>query len=174
LIGATAAVAWVPQDRTFEVIAYRTKGRWGTKRAVDPASVKTMDAAVSSTFDNYDYRNRHNRISPSSPCPILFGIRGGNPNDLMNAVSMIRAEPMDSWILFESNQGTDDHLQRKPVNQVQPYESVIIEGQVEKNPWTIQGGHVLFTLTDDTGSAIHCISPLRCTSVSDTSISIPM
>jgi tRNA(Ile2)-agmatinylcytidine synthase len=152
LIGATAAIAWVPQDRTYEVIAYRKKERWGTKRDVDPASVQTMDAAVPSTFDNYDYQNKHNRITPNSPCPILFGIRGDHPGDLMTAASMIRGEPLDSWLVFESNQGTDDHLQRKLIRQVQPYESVIIEGHVEKNPWTIQGGHVLFSLRDDTGT----------------------
>jgi tRNA(Ile2)-agmatinylcytidine synthase len=152
LIGATAAIAWAPQDRTFEVIAYRRKERWGTRRSVDPASVKTMDAKVPSTFDNYDYRNKHNRIAPNSPCPILFGIRGDNAEDLMTAVDMIRSEPVDSWILFESNQGTDDHLMRTQVDQIQPYESVIIEGHVEENPKTIQGGHVLFTLTDGTGT----------------------
>jgi tRNA(Ile2)-agmatinylcytidine synthase len=152
LIGATAAVAWVPQDRTFEVIAYRKKERWGTKRSVDPASVKTMDSMVPSTFDNYDYQHKHNRITPNSPCPILFGIRGDDAEDLMTAVTMIQSEPVDSWILFESNQGTDDHLQRKMVHQIKPYESVIIEGQVNKNPWTIQGGHVLFTLADGTGT----------------------
>jgi len=151
LIGATAAIAWVPRDRTFEVIAYREKERWGTKRSVDSASVKTMDTMVPSTFDNYDYQNKHNRITPNSPCPILFGIRGDNVGDLMTAVSMIQSEPVDSWILFESNQGTDDHLQRTHVDQVQPYESVIIEGHVAENPKTIQGGHVFFTLTDTTG-----------------------
>ncbi len=152
LIGATAAIAWGPQDQTYEAIAYRAKERWGTKRRVDPASVMSMDAAVPSTFDNYDYRNKHNRITPNSPCPILFGIRGDDPEDLKTALTMIRSESVDSWLLFESNQGTDDHLQRKRTHQVQPYESVIIEGQVSKDPWTIQGGHVLFLLTDGTGT----------------------
>lgn len=150
LIGATAAVAWEPQDRTFEVIAYRRNERWGTKRRVDSASVKTMDAMLPSTFDNYDFQNHHNRITPNSPCPILFGIRGDSAEDLMVAVTIVRSEPIESWLLFESNQGTDDHLRRTQVDQVQPYESVIIEGHVLTNPWTIQGGHVLFTLTDDT------------------------
>lgn len=152
LIGATAAVAWEPQDRTFEVIAYRANERWGTKRRVDPASVKTMDAMFPTTFDNYDNMNHHNRITPNSPCPILFGIRGDSAEDLMSAVKMVYSEPIDSWLIFESNQGTDDHLQRKQVEPVQPYESVIIEGHVLENPRTIPGGHVLFTLTDDTGT----------------------
>jgi tRNA(Ile2)-agmatinylcytidine synthase len=152
LIGATAAIAWEPVDRTFEVIAYRMKDHWGTKRSVDSESVKKMDATFRTTFDNYDYRNHHNRIAPNSPCPILFGIRGDDAEELMSAVGVVRSEPVDSWLVFESNQGTDDHLQRKPINQIQPFESVITEGSVVENPRTIPGGHVLFTLQDSTGS----------------------
>jgi tRNA(Ile2)-agmatinylcytidine synthase len=59
---------------------------------------------------------------------------------------------MDSWLLFETNQGTDDHLQRSPIAHISPFESVIIEGSVVKNPYTIQGGHVLFILKDSTGT----------------------
>jgi tRNA(Ile2)-agmatinylcytidine synthase len=152
LIGATAAIAWEPKDWTFEVIAYRTNERWGTKRMVDPESVKKMDAAFLSTFDNYDYQNHHNRIVPNSPCPILFGIRGDDIKELLEGVKTVQSEPIDSWIVFESNQGTDDHIQQKQVNQIQPFESVIVEGKVIEKPWTIQGGHVLFNLSDETGT----------------------
>lgn len=152
LIGATAAIAWEPKDRTFEVIAYRSYERWGTRRTVDSSSVKNMDATFFSTFDNYDYRNRHNRIVPNSPCPILFGIRGENIKELMEGMNMVKSETVDSWLVFETNQGTDDHLQQKKINEIHPFESVIAEGKVAQNPWTIQGGHVLFTLTDETGT----------------------
>jgi tRNA(Ile2)-agmatinylcytidine synthase len=152
LIGATAAIAWEPTDLTFEVIAYRMKDHWGTKRSIDPESVKKIDAMFRTTFDNYDYRNHHNRITPNSPCPILFGIRGDTIEELISSVKAVRSEPVDSWLVFESNQGTDDHLQRKPINQIQPFESVITEGSVVENPRTIPGGHVLFTLQDSTGS----------------------
>lgn len=152
LIGATAATAWELGDRTFEVIAYRLAQRWGTKRMIDPESVKKLDAMSLSTFDNYDYRNHHNRIVPNSPCPILFGIRGDDIKELIEGIKIVKSEPIDSWLVFESNQGTDDHLQEKQINQIQPFESVIVTGEVTENPWTIQGGHVLFNLTDGTGT----------------------
>ncbi len=79
LIGATAAIAWVLGDSTYEVICYRERSRWGTPRSMDEASVMAMDQAFPSTFDNYDYRHRSPRIAPHSPCPILFGIRGRAP-----------------------------------------------------------------------------------------------
>jgi tRNA(Ile2)-agmatinylcytidine synthase len=152
LIGATAAITWEPLDRTFELIAYRQPSRWGTKRRIDDASVQKIDTTCPTTFDNYDYTNRHNRITPSSPCPILYGIRGTDVEELVIAASLVKSEPVDSWLLFETNQGTDDHLQRKHILQIQPFESVITEGFVVENPRTIRGGHVFFMLKDSTGS----------------------
>ena len=111
-----------------------------------------MDEACKTTFDNYDYTNNHNRIMPNSPCPILYGIRGENTEDLTSAMSIVKSEKIDSWLIFETNQGTDDHLQRKNIENIQPYESVIVEGTVIKNPYTIQGGHVIFTIIDHTGT----------------------
>jgi tRNA(Ile2)-agmatinylcytidine synthase len=152
LIGATAAVSWEPRDRTFELITYRPPERWGKKRQIDSKSVQLLDADCPGTFDNYDVKNHHNRIAPNSPCPILYGIRGNDAEELVIASTRIHSEPIDSWLLFETNQGTDDHLQRKQIAQIHPFESVIVEGSVIENPFTIQGGHVLFTLKDQTGT----------------------
>ena len=152
LIGATASIAWSPtHDRTYEIIAYRKKKRWGTERQIDTASVKKMDNVYKSTFDNFDYDNNHNRITPSSPCPVLYGIRGDEKKDLINAKSLINSEEIDSWLIFETNQGTDDHLQRKTIGDVRPYQSVITEATISKAPKTIKGGHVIFTIKDSTG-----------------------
>ena len=151
LIGATASIAWTPKfDSTYELITYRIKKRWGTKRQVDPKSVKKMDEKYKTTFDNFDYENKHNRLTPSSPCPVLYGIRGDNDNDLLDAKSMIKSEEIESWLIFETNQGTDDHIQRKNIGEILPYQSVITEGIISKAPRTIEGGHVIFTLNDST------------------------
>jgi tRNA(Ile2)-agmatinylcytidine synthase len=152
LIGATAAVCWEPGDRTFELISYRFRQRWGSKRDVDAFSVQQMDTRFPTTFDNYDLRNHHNRIVPNSPCPILYGIRGDDPEALIEASGQVTSEPVESWVLFETNQGTDDHLQRKSIVDIRPFESVVVEGTVVEHPFTIQGGHVLFILKDETGT----------------------
>jgi len=152
LIGATASVAWSPKhDKTYELIAYREENKWGTKRKVNDESVKNMDKISISTFDNYDYKNNHNRLVPNSPCPILYGIRGENEEELIRAHSLIKSETVDNLLIFETNQGTDEHLQKKNIADIQPYESVITEGQVIKNPHTIEGGHVIFSIKDSTG-----------------------
>jgi tRNA(Ile2)-agmatinylcytidine synthase len=151
LIGATASIAWSPRhDKTYELIAYREEKKWGTDRLVDDESVRKMDKICPFTFDNYDYENNHNRLVPNSPCPILYGIRGESKEELVHASSLITSETVNSWLIFETNQGTDDHLQKKTIADIQPYQSVISEGRVIQDPHTIEGGHVIFTIEDST------------------------
>jgi tRNA(Ile2)-agmatinylcytidine synthase len=153
LIGATASIAWIPKkDKTYELIAYRKKVKWGKERFVDDNSTKKTDKTIKTTFDNFDYENKHNRLVPNSPCPILYGIRGENQKDLVKAKSEIKSEEVDSWIIFETNQGTDDHLQKRIINEIQPYQSVITKGTVCIKPYTIKGGHVFFNIKDPSGS----------------------
>lgn len=152
LIGATAAIAWRPRDKTYEIMTYRNKKKWGKKRYVDAKSVIEMDMKFSHTFNNYDYDNQRVIIAPHSKCPVLFGIRGEKP-DLIDAMKSVRAEKIFRWVLFETNQGTDDHLVKKPISSIRPYDSVIISGKVASSPKTISGGHMIFRVADKTGGA---------------------
>ena len=154
LIGASAAISWRPRDRTYEITAYREKRKWGTKRNVKRDSVIKMDKTFASTFNNYDYNNRNLVIAPNSPCPVLFGIRGTKPKDLPVAMDMIESETKDRWLIFMTNQGTDEHLQKKRIRDITRYASVITRGNVVSNPRTIEGGHVIFTIED--GRKIDC------------------
>jgi tRNA(Ile2)-agmatinylcytidine synthase len=154
LVGATSAISWRPRDKTYEVIVYREKKRWGTKRKVDTKSVIAMDRKFSSTFNNYDYRNKEVAITPNSPCPVLFGIRGDETRDLLKAKEIIKSEKKDRWILFETNQGTDEHLQRKSIGKISKFSSAITSGRVSLKPRTIMGGHVIFELNN--GGTIDC------------------
>ncbi|MCK5561634.1 MAG: DUF1743 domain-containing protein, partial [Thermoplasmata archaeon] len=159
LIGATAAISWAQAisinpklDRTYEVLSYRERAKWGTAREIDEASVIEMDKKFGSTFDNYDYENRHINIAPNSPCPVLFGIRAESPEILPEAKNLINSETIDQWLIFETNQGTDDHLQSKPITELQPYQSVITECNIVAEPRTIGGGHVIFAIAEGTGN----------------------
>jgi tRNA(Ile2)-agmatinylcytidine synthase len=110
-----------------------------------------MDKKFLTTFHNYDYQNNHVCISPASPCPVLYGIRGTVPSDLISALRNVKSEPIDRWLLFLTNQGTDEHLRRCKISDIEPYRSVIVRGRVLTNPRTIRGGHVVFRITDNTG-----------------------
>ncbi len=144
IIGASAACAWRPRDRTWEILAYRHPELIGSPRNVSAASVRDMDAGFRSTFCNYDYENERVVIAPSTPCPVLFGIRGDDPLDLPGALHSIRGEPPERWLLFETNQGTDDHVLPAPT-QV-PRSAGTFSGRVNTAPRNLPGGHVVFGL----------------------------
>lgn len=142
IIGALAASSWRPRDRTYELLCYRERSRWGRARNLDANTVRRMDRRFPSTFNNYDYDNDHLVIAPHSPCPILFGIRGDDPSVLPRAMRTVRCERPASWLIFETNQGTDDHV--RPSGPFEPLATVRLEGRVSESPRTIPGGHVVF------------------------------
>ncbi len=148
IIGAAAAMSWRPHDRTWEVIAYRAPGRFGTPRRIQPESVIEMDRATKKTFNNYDYENGHIAIAPGSPCPILFGIRGDSPKELLRAKDMIRGERPDKWLLFLTNQATEDHIVQRRIAELRPMMSARVEARVALLPKTIPGGHVIVRVSD--------------------------
>jgi len=146
LIGALAAVAWTPKDMTDEILVYREMNRWGTSRKVSKKDVMKLDMMFTSTFNNYDHENHKAAIVPNSPCPILFGIRGDEMDELVPAMKAVTSERKERWFLFETNQATDDHLVRRSIRDVRSFESVMTKGKVLKAPRTITGGHVIFSL----------------------------
>jgi len=143
-IGALSAVSWKPRDRTYEILTYRYPALWGTRRSIEADSVIEMDRAFPSTFDNYDYENSRLVIAPRTPCPILFGIRGDDPSDLRPAMEMVRGERPSRWLIFETNQGTDDHVVRSRGSEA--CRTVRFEGTVTDAPRTLPGGHVVFAV----------------------------
>ncbi len=154
LIGAASAISWKPNDRTYEIVTYRKEDVWGSERRIEKDSVISMDKKFSSTFNNFDYDENHIVIAPNSPCPVLFGVRGDNPDDLIPAMSLIKGEEAERWTLFLTNQGTDDHLVERKIVDVQHFESVITRATVVSRPRTIKGGHLIFRISD--GNQIDC------------------
>jgi len=153
LIGALAAIGNRTDDRTYELIAYRERKNWGTPRRVDYASVVQMDAETyPETFDNLDPASGELRITPHTPCPILFGIRGESPEAVEKAFRVVKPlEPIDGRIVYETNQATDQHILEARISDVKPLTSVKLTGTVVGRPRLISGGHVVFTFSDGTG-----------------------
>lgn len=154
IIGAASAIAWRPHDRTYEVLAYRAPARWGAPRHLEPESVREMEEAFPTTFNSYDQRRGRVAIAPHSACPVLCGIRGDHPEALPEALAMLRCEPVERWVLFETNQGTDDHLQRRTARELVPYSSAILHGTVSGPPAVLPGGHALVPIEAD--GAVPC------------------
>ncbi len=153
IIGALAAIGETLEgDHTFELIAYRTPENLGLKRKVDESSICEMDKlTLPYTFNNVDSEKGRVIITPRGPDPILFGIRGESAEMVKKAYGLVKPlEPVERWVIFRSNQGTDAHL--KPVgtlSKIEPYSSVIAKGVVSQNPRIIPLRHVIFSIKDD-------------------------
>lgn len=148
VIGASAAMAWRPRDRTWEIIAYRRPDAVGSPRDISVESVIEMDRATKWTFNNYDYENGHMAIAPGSPCPVLFGIRGDSSDELLRAKDMVRGEAPAKWLLHLSNQATEDHVALRRVGALRPGDSAKVHCRVASEPCTVPGGHVIVRMTD--------------------------
>ena len=146
LVGAASCLGFSTKfDHTFELIAYRRKEFWGTKRQIDSSSVRDMDAKTfPHTFNNYDYQKRKMLIAPHGPDPVFAGVRGDSPGAAIGAFGMLRYdEPLQGHMVYVSNQHTDAHLQSELEWKV--YSSGWLDGTVEEariGP----GGHVYITL----------------------------
>lgn len=154
IIGALAAIGKTLEDYTYEVIAYRAPQNFGSKRRVAEASIFKMDKMTRPyTFNNVDTEKGRVIITPRGPDPILFGIRGETPEIVKKAFGLIKPlEPVDRWLIFRTNQGTDAHLKRAAaLNHVVPYSSVVAKGVVSRKPRTVPVRHVIFSIKDKTG-----------------------
>jgi tRNA(Ile2)-agmatinylcytidine synthase len=112
-----------------------------------------MDKNSPLTFNNVDPETFRVLITPRGPDPILCGIRGETPEAVLRAYDMLNVdEPVERWMIFRTNQGTDAHLKKViKIKDLQPYNSAIIEGVVNNDPKVIQGGHVIFSIKDESG-----------------------
>jgi tRNA(Ile2)-agmatinylcytidine synthase len=154
IIGALAAIGeTLNGDHTFELIAYRTSENRGSKRRVDTASIFEMDRQTQPlTFNNVDVEKHRVIITPHGPDPLLFGVRGENAEVVKKAFSLVKPlEPVERWLIFRTNQGTDMHLTKvQALNQLKPHQSVIVKGAVSRNPRVVPVRHVIFVIKDST------------------------
>jgi len=158
LIGALASVGGTLEgDHTFELLTYRAPENWGTPRLIDKESIVRMaNETLGLTYNNLDEAGKI-LITPRGPDPVLYGIRGESAVGVYDASKMVRSlEDVERWMIYRSNQGTDAHFSKTVnVDQVSPFNPVIIEGRVTGNPVTISGGHVIFNVEESTG-AVDC------------------
>ena len=154
LIGALASCALDLEDFTYELIVYRSHNKRGKKDVSEDGAMEIEKKYSPIIFSSYDFENQRMVISPHSDCPILYGLRGESPDILFEAAKLIQSETPFKRNLFVTNQGTDMHLEKKIIEEVLPYSSVIVKGTVSKNPYTVLGGHVFFEISN--GKKILC------------------
>ncbi|EQD79112.1 protein containing Region of unknown function DUF1743 [mine drainage metagenome] len=148
LVGAAASLAWPHHRVTYELLAYRDPARWGGPRNPDPRDGERISRRYPSTFHNYDPKTRRLLLSPHTPCPILYGIRGKDPHDLPRASKLVKGEGPERWVVFLTNQASGDHLVPRSLASWPPGTSGVVEASVAAEPERLPGGHVRVTVRE--------------------------
>lgn len=147
IVGAASSLGFSERfDHTYELISYRGARAWGTRREIDSASVRRMDAATfPHTFNNYDYQKRKVLVAPHGPDPVFAGVRGDSPSSVLRAFEMLEFdEELQGHMVYLSNQHTDAHLRTRLEWKV--FSSGWLEGKVAAGPEVGAGGHTYLTL----------------------------
>lgn len=158
IIGAIASISLPLDDCTYELLAYRAPENFGTERKIDHGSVYEMDEKTfPDTFENIDYLEGYIAIEPKTPCPVLYGIRSNVPEVLKEARDIVKVgEPIDDWCIFKTNQHTDMHIQNaSKISDMKQFGCYCVCGEVKNKPTIIDGGHMFFYITDESGE-IEC------------------
>ena len=150
LIGATCGLSWRPDDYTYELLAYRMPERWGTLRDVDASTIREMDRIFKTTFNSWEERTHKVAMVPATPCPVLYGLRGDVMEDLIPASIMIQSEKKYRWVIFLTNQGTDDHIITE-YEEMRPNASYLVQGTVVSYARHIEGGHTFIDIDTKCG-----------------------
>lgn len=154
IIGCVCGTAWIPKDHTFELLGYRPENRWGTERVFDRKSIIEADKKLTSTFNSYEEKSGKIAIVPGTPCPVMYGFRGDDVSELIEGHGIIGTEPQSRWIVFETNQGTDDHIITEySAEEFIPNSSYRLKGTVTKTE-RIRGGHTFMTIDSEFGEVV--------------------
>ena len=156
LIGALAAIgATLSEESTFELIAYRFEDNFAKQRYINAGSVRRADLSTYPyTWDTVDRKNKEIIFAPHSSDPILYGIRGEDPFQMLKAHNKIISEPFEYLTLYKTNQGTDAHVRNAQIRDLQQGCSYFVTATVISEPYTITGGHTFFEVKDNSGTLL--------------------
>ncbi len=156
IVGATASIGWIAvnSDYTYELLVYRSKQFYSSNRCIDEESVRYFDSiARGRTFNNIDTDSNRILITSHGADPILYGIRGEEPEVLLRALDIIKVcEPISLWTIFRTNQGTDAHAVDRSVSDLRIYRTGRLRITISSKPSIEPGGTVIINGFDATGS----------------------
>ena len=161
IYGAACSIAWTGSSsksngisHTWELIGYREKEKWGSKRDISASSVHEI-GHLHGVFSCHDSDGKVAMV-PNSPCPVLWGFRGTEHKTLIDNFDNLGPEKPLRWILYKTNQATDDHLRTMEITDISDGDSVWLEVEVSSKPNVIKGGHRFFKVSDSQGATVKC------------------
>ena len=161
IYGAACSIAWSGSSgrsngisHSWELIGYRERKKWGSKREISSSGVHQV-GSISGVFSCHDADGKIAMV-PNSPCPVLWGLRGTDENPLIENFDKLGPEKPIRWLLYKTNQATDDHLRTLDIRDFSEGDSIWLEAKVSSKPFTIKGGHRFFDVKDQNGDTVQC------------------
>ena len=152
IIGAASAISWTENPHTFEVLNYSFPA--GRRRSImEKMEISNYVESTGLTFDSIDKRNRRPAIFPREKTPVVYGIRGMDPDSMIRLsrdVNMKFSVESERTTIFKTNQGTDDHIVVNPPS-LENLGSYAIDAYVLSEPYSIRGGHYFLDLGYNSG-----------------------
>lgn len=148
LIGALAAIGADLKEYTYELLSYRNPSEKSKLRNLSYEKVKAMDEIFKDyTFQNLDEEKRRILITPHGKDPVIVGIRGKDPDKLVEAYRYLNIDA-ERWIIFKTNQGTDVHLTlAKHIKSFDKYSVIYEKCKIIEEPRITKGGHVIIEVS---------------------------
>ncbi len=161
LVGAACALAWSGYHNnvrglssTWELIGYRDKELWGSLRNISSKSVLQV-SKLKNVFSCNDYDGKIAMV-PNSPCPVLWGFRGKDSKVLIDNFNDLGPEKPVRWLLYQTNQATDDHFCFTDSLDIEENISIWIDVKVSSKVEVIKGGHRFIHVQDSGGKEAKC------------------
>ena len=161
IFGAACSLAWSGSfskvngiSHTWELIGYRNQDNWGMKRNIELSTVQEI-SNIETVFSCTDLDGKIAMV-PHSPCPVLWGFRGINDDKLIQNFEKLGPETPSRWLLYKTNQATDDHLRYKEISDIKDGDSVNLEVSVTSKSNVIKGGHRFFEVKDKSNQTVNC------------------
>ena len=144
LIGALAAVGnYLPKDHTYELLVYRNFLERSEARKIN--IFPDISYEDENTFAHVDLETNKPIWSPHGPDPVILGIRGNKISSILSIFSRIKKYiSFDRWMIFLTNQGTDEHLlaYEDSKDELNAYSQFYGVAEINGIPIKERGGHL--------------------------------
>jgi len=152
LIGALAAIGGKihkTHNPTYELLAYTHPDIKG--QVAEGELYKVLnDLERDDTFGHIDRKNGRVLVLPRGRDPVLLGLRGTNPVELIRILDNIKGllPPINKWIIYKTNQATNIHFYGKEEPYIpRKYEQHRGPAIIRRDRTSLEGGHVIVRTT---------------------------
>ena len=160
IVGALGSISnfFVESDCTYEILGYSLRDK---EFYIDPDRVYLMDKSTKPyTFNNIDPETNKILITPRIGRPVVLGVRGESPQILIRAIEILKPEGVDEYLIFKTNQGTDQHLVPRELSEAKPYRTGLFIAQVSRDPEIRIGGDIFIEITDPSNNNIKALAAI--------------